>query len=167
MPNTPALIGEGIAGLFARAAVTASDRVAIEAVLAPTGETLWVGAEVDLDAVTAVSGSGPAYVFYFLEAMMQAGVDMGLDATQARRLAQSTFKGATALALASDESPQTLRSRVTSKGGTTHAAIETMEAAGVKATIVQALRAAQARASELGNEFGAQTTGRRSDADRP
>ncbi len=155
MPNTPALIGEGIAGLFARAAVTAADRAAIEAVLAPTGETLWVAQESDLDAVTALSGSGPAYVFFFLEAMMQAAADMGLDAAQGRRLAQATFKGATALARASDESPATLRSRVTSKGGTTYAAISAMEAAGVKPAIVQALRAAQQRARELGDEFGA------------
>ena len=154
MPNTPALIGEGIAGLFARTAVTADDRAAIERVLAPTGETLWVARENDLDAVTALSGSGPAYVFFFLEAMMQAAADMGLDPAQGRRLAQATFKGATALARASDETPETLRSRVTSKGGTTHAAITAMEAAGVKPAIVAALRAAQARAKELGDEFG-------------
>jgi pyrroline-5-carboxylate reductase len=154
MPNTPALIGEGIAGLFARAAVTAADRAAIETVLAPTGETLWVAQEADLDAVTALSGSGPAYVFFFLEAMMQAAADMGLGAEQGRRLAQATFKGATSLARASDEAPETLRARVTSKGGTTYAAITAMEAAGVKPAIVQALRAAQARARELGDEFG-------------
>jgi len=155
MPNTPALIGEGIAGLFARAAVTAADRAAIERVLAPTGETLWVAQESDLDAVTALSGSGPAYVFFFLEAMMQAAAEMGLSPEQGRVLAQATFKGATSLARASDESPATLRSRVTSKGGTTYAAITAMEAAGVKPAIVAALRAAQARAKELGDEFGA------------
>jgi pyrroline-5-carboxylate reductase len=155
MPNTPALIGEGIAGLFARAAVTDADRAAIERVLAPTGETLWVAKESDLDAVTALSGSGPAYVFFFLEAMMQAAADMGLDEAQGRRLAQATFKGATSLARASGETPETLRSRVTSKGGTTYAAITAMESAGVKPAIVAALRAAQARAKELGDEFGA------------
>jgi pyrroline-5-carboxylate reductase len=155
MPNTPALIGEGIAGLFARSAVTAADRAAIERVLAPTGETLWVTRESDLDAVTALSGSGPAYVFFFLEAMMQAAADMGLDPEQGRRLAQATFQGATSLARASEDSPETLRSRVTSKGGTTYAAITAMEAAGVKPAIVAALRAAQARAKELGDEFGA------------
>ena len=136
MPNTPALIGEGIAGLFARAAVTPDDRSAIERVLAPTGETLWVAQESDLDAVTALSGSGPAYVFFFLEAMMQAAADMGLGPEQGRRLALATFKGATSLARASDESPETLRSRVTSKGGTTYAAITAMESAGVKPAIV-------------------------------
>jgi pyrroline-5-carboxylate reductase len=154
MPNTPALIGEGIAGLFARAAVTSDDRAAVERVLAPTGETLWVAQESDLDAVTALSGSGPAYVFFFLEAMMQAAADMGLSPEQGRRLAQATFKGATALARASEEAPETLRARVTSKGGTTHAAITSMEAAGVKPAIVAALRAAQARAKALGEEFG-------------
>jgi len=154
MPNTPALIGEGIAGLFARAAVTSGDRAAIERVLAPTGETMWVAQEGDLDAVTALSGSGPAYVFFFLEAMMQAAADMGLSREQGRRLAQATFKGATSLARASDEAPETLRARVTSKGGTTYAAITSMEAAGVKPAIVAALCAAQARARELGDEFG-------------
>lgn len=153
MPNTPALIGEGIAGLYARPAVTDADRATVEAVLAPTGESLWVAQESDLDAVTALSGSGPAYVFFFIEAMMQAAADMGLPPEQGRRLAQATFKGATALARASDEPPETLRARVTSKGGTTHAAITAMESAGVKEAIVQALRAAQARAKALGDEF--------------
>ena len=153
MPNTPALIGQGIAGLFARTAVTADERAVIERVLAPTGETLWVAREDDLDAVTALSGSGPAYVFFFLEAMAQAAADMGLSAEQGRRLAEATFHGATALARASDDKPETLRGRVTSRGGTTHAAIRAMEAAGVKPAIVAALRAAQARVRELGDEF--------------
>ena len=154
MPNTPALVGEGIAGLVATEAVSRDDRALVERVLASTGETLWVDAERDLDAVTALSGSGPAYVFYFVEAMMQAGIDMGLSAEHARRLALATFKGATALARASDDPLDTLRARVTSKGGTTHAAISAMEASGIKASIVQAVRAAQARARELGDEFG-------------
>jgi pyrroline-5-carboxylate reductase len=154
MPNTPALIGQGIAGLFARPAVTADDRATVEAVLAPTGETLWVAQEADLDAVTALSGSGPAYVFFFLEAMAQAAADMGLTPEQGRRLAEATFQGATALARASDETPETLRGRVTSKGGTTHAAITAMESAGIQPAIVAALRAAQIRARELGDEFG-------------
>jgi pyrroline-5-carboxylate reductase len=150
MPNTPALIGQGIAGLYARDAATAADRATVEAVLAPTGATLWVDREDDLDAVTALSGSGPAYVFYFVEAMMQAATEMGLAAEQGRRLALATFRGATALAEASDEAPETLRARVTSKGGTTHAAITTMESLGVKDAFVRALRAAQERARELG-----------------
>jgi pyrroline-5-carboxylate reductase len=150
MPNTPALIGRGIAGLFARAAVAADERAAVEQVLAPTGQLLWVAREQDLDAVTAVSGSGPAYVFYVVEAMMQAAVDMGLSQQQGRALALATVAGAAALAEASDESPAVLRERVTSKGGTTHAAISSLEADGVKAAFVKALRAAQQRARELG-----------------
>ena len=153
MPNTPALIGQGIAGLYARSAVTAADRAQVEAVLAPTGQTLWVAREEDLDAVTALSGSGPAYVFYFVEAMMQAARDMGLSAEQGKQLALATFAGATALAQASSEAPEVLRERVTSKGGTTYAALMSLEASGVKAAIVQALRAAQQRARELGDEF--------------
>jgi pyrroline-5-carboxylate reductase len=154
MPNTPALIGEGIAGLYASSAVTAADRAKVEAVLAPTGQTLWVAREEDLDAVTALSGSGPAYVFYFIEAMMQAARDMGLTTEQGKQLALATFAGATSLAQASSEPPEVLRERVTSKGGTTYAALMSLEASGVKSAIVRALRAAQQRARELGDEFG-------------
>jgi pyrroline-5-carboxylate reductase len=155
MPNTPALIGQGIAGLFARDAVTADDKAQVETVLAPTGQTLWVANEVDLDAVTAISGSGPAYVFYFIEAMTQAAREMGLSDEQGKRLALATFAGATSLAQQSQDPPELLRERVTSKGGTTYAALTSLEANGVKAAFVTALRAAQARARELGDEFGA------------
>ena len=154
MPNTPALIGQGIAGLFARDAATAADRAEVEAVLAPTGRLLWVAREEDLDAVTALSGSGPAYVFYFVEAMVQAAREMGLTEAQGKELALATFAGASALAAASSDSPELLRERVTSRGGTTHAAIESLEASGVKAAFVAALKAAQQRARELGDEFG-------------
>ena len=154
MPNTPALIGRGITGLYALDAVDAEARAQVEAVLAPTGELLWVDREDDLDAVTALSGSGPAYVFYLVEAMMEAAVRMGLDAGQGRRLALATFSGAAALAQASSESPSTLRARVTSKGGTTHAAIESLEASGVKAAFIGALAAAHERSRELGDELG-------------
>ena len=154
MPNTPALIGQGIAGLYAREAVSADERRAAEALLAPTGRTLWVAREEDLDAVTALSGSGPAYVFYFVEAMMQAAQQMGLSAEQGKQLALSTFAGATALAQASSEPPDVLRERVTSKGGTTYAALTSMEASGVKAAMVKAILAAQQRAKELGDQFG-------------
>jgi pyrroline-5-carboxylate reductase len=150
MPNTPALIGQGIAGLFARPAVGAAARQDVEALFAPTGQTLWVEHEADLDAVTALSGSGPAYVFYFLEAMMQAAAEMGLSAEQGRVLAQSTFAGAAALARQSPLSPTTLREQVTSKGGTTYAAISSLDASGVKAAFVQALHAARDRAAQLG-----------------
>ena len=150
MPNTPALIGQGIAGLFARPAVSPDSRRDVESLFAPTGQTLWVAHEADLDAVTALSGSGPAYVFYFLEAMMQAAVEMGLTAEQGRLLAQSTFAGAAALAQQSPLSPATLREQVTSKGGTTYAALTSLEASGVKAAFVKALHAARNRATELG-----------------
>jgi pyrroline-5-carboxylate reductase len=154
MPNTPALIGQGMAGLFARPAVSGDGRADVERLLAPTGQTLWVEREDDLDAVTALSGSGPAYFFFFVEAMMAAAVEMGLSPEQGRRLALSTCAGAAALGLASDEPPATLRERVTSKGGTTHAAITSLQADGVDAAIRRAVRAAQRRAAELGKEFG-------------
>jgi pyrroline-5-carboxylate reductase len=154
MPNTPALIGRGIAGLYARPGVTHDDRALVEQVLAPTGNTLWVDDEADLDAVTALSGSGPAYVYYFVEAMMQAAREMGLADAQARELALATFAGATALAQQSADPPSVLRERVTSKGGTTHAALTSLEADGVKAAFIKALKAAQRRATELGDEFG-------------
>ncbi|MFG6430131.1 pyrroline-5-carboxylate reductase [Roseateles sp. LYH14W] len=154
MPNTPALIGQGIAGLYARPAVSADERVAVDKLLAPTGQTLWVAREDDLDAVTALSGSGPAYFFFFVEAMMAAAVDMGLTAEQGRRLALATCAGAAALGLASDESPTTLRERVTSKGGTTYAAVTSLQADAVDAAIRRAVLAAQQRAAELGKEFG-------------
>lgn len=154
MPNTPALVGKGMTALFARTAVSPADRERVEQVIATTGEHLWVEQEAQLDAVTALSGSGPAYVFYFLEAMTQAGTEMGLDAQQARRLAVGTFAGASELARASDEPLQLLRERVTSKGGTTYAALSSMEQDQVKALFVKALHAACRRATELGDEFG-------------
>ena len=154
MPNTPALIGQGIAGLFARDAVSAEERAQVEAVLAPTGQVLWVEHEDDLDAVTALSGSGPAYVFYFVEAMMQAAQEMGLNAEQGRQLALATFSGASALAAQSGEAPALLRERVTSKGGTTYAAITAMQDSGVAEAFIKALHAARLRAQALGAEFG-------------
>ena len=150
MPNTPALIGQGIAGLYARPEVTADERARIDAVLAPTGQTLWVEREDDLDAVTALSGSGPAYVFLFIESMLRAAQQMGLSDAQGRALALQTFAGATALAARSDEHPSVLRERVTSKGGTTFAALKSMRADGVSDAIVRAVLAAQQRAAELG-----------------
>jgi pyrroline-5-carboxylate reductase len=155
MPNTPALIGQGISGLFARASVSSADRALVEQVIATTGQSLWLDAEEQLDAVTALSGSGPAYVFYFMEAMTMAGVEMGLSREQAHQLAVSTFTGASALAQSSTEPPQVLRQRVTSKGGTTFAAISSMEDNDVRALFIDALYAARERAKELGDEFGA------------
>jgi pyrroline-5-carboxylate reductase len=150
MPNTPALIGQGIAGLYAEPSVSAAERATVAALFAPTGQTLWLAHEADLNAVTALSGSGPAYVFYFLEAMMQAAAEMGLSPEQGRALGQATFAGAAALAMRSELSPTALREQVTSKGGTTHAAITSLDADGVKAAFVRALHAARSRAEELG-----------------
>jgi len=154
MPNTPALVGLGISGLFATPAVSADDRTAAEAVLAASGELMWLQRERDLDAVTALSGSGPAYVYYFIEAMIQAAGEMGLTVEQGRRLALATFAGATALAQQSSDSPAVLRERVTSKGGTTYAALMSLDKDAVKAAFVRALHAARDRARTLGDEFG-------------
>ncbi len=154
MPNTPALVGKGMTALFARTAATNTDRLAVEKVIKPTGDYLWLADEAQLDAVTALSGSGPAYVFYFIEAMIEAGTDMGLPLSQARQLAIGTFVGASALAQASDEPPQELRARVTSKGGTTYAALTSMEQDRVKMQFMRAIHAARQRAAELGDEFG-------------
>ena len=154
MPNTPALIGQGIAGLYARPEVSATDRAWVEQVLAPTGATLWVEHESQLDAVTALSGSGPAYFFYMVEAMIAAAVEMGLSEAQGRQLALATCAGAAALAQQSAESITLLREHVTSKGGTTDAAISSLEADGVQAAIQRAVLAAEKRAQTLGDEFG-------------
>jgi pyrroline-5-carboxylate reductase len=154
MPNTPALVGQGMTGLFAREGVSKQDQQLIEQVLKSTGEYLWVAKESDIDVVTALSGSGPAYVFYFLEAMTEAGVKMGLPQAQAYHLAKATFGGATHLARQSSESPEVLRQRVTSKGGTTYAALTAMTHDHVKESFVAAMLAAQKRAAELGDEFG-------------
>ena len=154
MPNTPALIGQGVTALFGRDAVMPSDRFAVQDVIQTTGEYVWLDNEAQLDAVTALSGSGPAYVFYFIEAMVEAGVDMGLSRQQAHQLATATFVGSSALAKASSDTPQVLRARVTSSGGTTQAAMISMERDGVKAMFIRAMQAAQQRARELGDEFG-------------
>ena len=154
MPNTPALVGQGMTGLYARPEVTPHERQAIDALVAPTGQAMWVNQEADLDAVTALSGSGPAYVFFFIESMMQAAQEMGLSAEQGRQLALATFGGATALASQASEPPSVLRERVTSKGGTTYAALTHLQAAGVKEAFVAAMQGARRRAGELGDEFG-------------
>ena len=155
MPNTPALVGKGMTALFARSGVSDADKARVEQVISTTGDWLWVEEEKQLDAVTALSGSGPAYVFFFLEAMTKAGMEMGLSREQAYRLSVGTFAGASELARASDDPPEVLRQRVTSKGGTTYAAITSMEQDQVQALFEKALHAARKRADELGNEFGA------------
>jgi pyrroline-5-carboxylate reductase len=154
MPNTPALIGKGITGLYARPTVTPADRQITQQIIRTTGDFLWLNAEDQLDAVTAISGSGPAYMFYFMEAMIDAGAIMGLTRDQAYELAVATCIGAGELARSTSEPPEILRQRVTSKGGTTYAAITCMDDSGMKDLFAKALFAAQTRARELGNEFG-------------
>ena len=154
MPNTPALVGMGIAGLAAMPGVSAAQKEAAESILRAVGQTVWLKDESQIDAVTAISGSGPAYVFYFIEAMQQAALELGLSAEQGKQLALATFAGATELATQSEEPVSVLRERVTSKGGTTYAALTSMQSNGVQEAIVQALHAAAARGKELGEEFG-------------
>ena len=154
MPNTPALVRMGVSGLFALAEVTAAERGRAEAVLRAVGETLWVTREELIDAVTAVSGSGPAYVFYFIEALRQGALELGFDKAQAQQLALGTFAGAIRLAQASSEDVSTLRERVTSKGGTTERALATMNGERVAAAIASAVHAAMQRAEELAQELG-------------
>lgn len=154
MPNTPALIGKGVTGLVASAGVSAEQRAAADSIMSAVGDTVWLDDEKLIDSVTAVSGSGPAYVFYFIEAMQQAAQEMGLTAEQGNALAISTFVGAAQLAAQSPDPISLLRERVTSKGGTTYAALTSMEENGVKQSIITAMKAAAARGQALGEEFG-------------
>ena len=156
MPNTPALIGMGATGLVASAGVDEAGRQLASNVLGAVGQTVWFDDEAKIDAVTAISGSGPAYVFYFIEALEEAARRLGMDEQQGRALAIATFAGAAQLALQSDEPPAVLRERVTSKGGTTAAALASFDASGVKEAIVRGALAADARAKEMGDEFGRQ-----------
>ena len=143
-----------MSGLFASAVIGQTDRDRAQKILGAVGGTVWVPDESDIDAVTAVSGSGPAYVFYFIEALEQAALELGLDKKQAHELAVQTFAGAAALAAGTDDPAAVLRARVTSKAGTTEAALLCMETRQVKSSIVEAVHAAARRASELGDEFG-------------
>lgn len=154
MPNTPALVGEGITGLAASSDVDATDRETAERILSSVGQTLWVADDAMLDAVTAVSGSGPAYVFYFMEAVHAAAMRMGFTDAQARQLTQATFSGAARLAGDSTEPPAILRERVTSKGGTTAAALDVMAQRELARHIGDAMEAARRRGGELGDAFG-------------
>ena len=154
MPNTPALIGQGISALYAAPDVEASRRKDAEDVLAAVGQTVWVDSEELLDPVTALSGSGPAYVFYFLEALEAGGRALGLPDEIARRLALQTVVGAAQLAAASPESFATLRERVTSKGGTTAAALAVMHERGITEGIAAAMQAASERGREMGETLG-------------
>jgi pyrroline-5-carboxylate reductase len=154
MPNTPALIGVGITGLCADPSVDLEGRTNAEKILKAVGSTVWIDDEEQMDAVTAVSGSGPAYVFYFIEAMEAAALNLGFDPRAARRLTVETFLGAARLAEQSSESILTLRERVTSKGGTTEAALQSFGASGIAGAIEHGILAAEARGRELGDILG-------------
>ena len=154
MPNTPALIGKGITGLFADAAVSSADRALAETICNAVGQAVWVNEEKLMDAVTAVSGSGPAYVFAFLEAMQSSGEKLGLDSATARKLAYATLEGATQLAHNSDEHAGVLRERVTSKGGTTAAALDVLKQLDWHGALEKAIDAASQRGKAMGDELG-------------
>jgi len=149
MPNTPALLGAGVTGLFATADVDAAGRARAEAVLASAGKTVWVEDEALMDAVTGVSGSGPAYVFLLAEAMEDAGIAEGLSPEAARTLVSQTLLGAARMLTEADVAPAELRRRVTSPGGTTQAAIETFESGGLRELVATAIHNAAMRGGEL------------------
>ena len=157
MPNTPALVLEGMSGLYARPGVSAGDRSAAQEILGAAGKTVWLDSEDRIDAVTAVSGSGPAYVFYFIEALEEAARTQGFDEDAARELALQTAVGAVKLAAESTEPLATLRARVTSKGGTSERGVAVLEAREMKRIVAEAVAAAAARSRELGDELGADT----------
>ncbi len=154
MPNTPALLGSGITGMFASAAVSDEQKRLADTILSAAGRTLWVDDEAKLDAVTAVSGSGPAYFFYLMEALVAAGQSLGLDADTAATLTLETAYGAARMAREGADSPARLRANVTSPGGTTERALSILDAAGTRDTIERAVAGAAARARELAEEFG-------------
>jgi pyrroline-5-carboxylate reductase len=155
MPNTPALIGAGITGLWAGAGLPPAARGLAERIMRAAGEVVWFDDEAMLDAVTAISGSGPAYVFLFIEALQAAAEQMGMTAEQARRLSVATFRGAAQLASQSGEPLAVLRERVTSKGGTTAAALEKIASFGLRERFIEAVFAALARSRELARTYGA------------
>ena len=153
MPNTPALVQTGAHGLFANEAVTVQDRELASQVMASTGLTIWVNSEAQIDAVTAVSGSGPAYFFYMMESMIRAGKNLGLDEKVATALTLQTALGAAQMAITSSNTPAELRKNVTSPNGTTQAAIEVFDHAHISQNIQAALAAAQKRSQELAQEL--------------
>ena len=153
MPNTPALVQTGAHGLFAKEAVTLQDRELASQVMTSTGLTIWVNSEAQIDAVTAVSGSGPAYFFYMMESMIRAGKNLGLDEKVATALTLQTALGAAQMAITSSNTPAELRKNVTSPNGTTQAAIEVFDHAHISQNIQAALAAAQKRSQELAQEL--------------
>ena len=154
MPNRPALIGAGVTALYASSDVSPESRQTATAVLAACGPTVWVPEESQLDAVTAISGSGPAYFFLLIECLETAGIELGLDPATARTLAIETARGAGLMAAEATDPPAQLRAQVTSKGGTTAAALEVLEAAGVRGIFAAAVAAGARRSTALAAEFG-------------
>ena len=157
MPNTPALVQTGAHGLFAHESVSVKDRELASQILAATGLTIWVNTEAQIDAVTAVSGSGPAYFFYMMESMIRAGKNMGLDEKVATALTLQTALGAAQMAITSSNTPSELRKNVTSPNGTTQAALEVFDRAQISQNIQTALAAAQKRSQELAQELSDST----------
>ncbi|ENV74861.1 pyrroline-5-carboxylate reductase [Acinetobacter ursingii] len=157
MPNTPALVQTGAHGLYANENVTTKDRDLASQILAATGLTIWVNSEAQIDAVTAVSGSGPAYFFYLMESMIRAGKNMGLDEKVATALTLQTALGAAQMAITSSNTPAELRKNVTSPNGTTQAALEVFDRAQISQNIQTALAAAQKRSQELAHELSDST----------
>jgi pyrroline-5-carboxylate reductase len=157
MPNRPAFVGAGATGLFAPAAIDAESRRLAEQVLGSVGEVVWVASEDALDVVTALSGSGPAYFFLLAELMAKAGTELGLEPGSALRLSIATLHGAGLLAEACDGDLARLRESVTSKGGTTEAALRTLVGEGLGESVARAMQAAARRSRELADEFGGET----------
>jgi len=153
MPNTPALVQTGAHGMYADASVSQEDRNLTTKILAATGLGLWVNTEAQIDAVTAVSGSGPAYFFYLMESMIRAGKNLGLDEKVATALTLQTALGAAQMAISSDKTPAELRKNVTSPNGTTQAALEVFDRAQISQNVQAALAAAQKRSQELAQEL--------------
>ena len=155
MPNTPALVGEGMTGLYSDNSVSSAEgRALAERVMSSVGQCVWVDKESDLDVITAISGSGPAYFFLFIESLTDAAIALGMDSESARKVALQTALGASRLASLSDEDASTLRKNVTSPGGTTEQAIQSFEASDIRGIVAQATKAAARRSLELSKEVG-------------
>lgn len=154
MPNTPALIGAGVTGLYALPGVSEAERLGAERIMHAVGSTLWVGDEAQIDALTAISGSGPAYVFLFIEALQQAAAELGFSPRQVRQLSIETVLGAAKLVSLSEEPASALRERVTSKGGTTEAALRVMTKREFKEAVILGIKAAKERGVEIGELLG-------------
>jgi len=155
MPNQPALIDQGISALFANDRASEDERDLAEKIMTAVGQVVWLDSEAKMDAVTAISGTGPAYFYLLIDCMIEAGLKYGIDASTARTLAVETARGATSLAAAESESMSTLIDRVRSPGGTTTAAFEHLDSADVRGIFATAIEAAERRAGELAREAGA------------